>query len=101
MNYELCITQEAEQDLQEIYLWYEGKRIGLGHDFLLQVDAKLRLVKRDPFLFYEIYKGSRRCLINRFPYKIFYKVEDQNVVVIAVVYGGRNPKWLKQRLKIA
>ena len=101
MKCKLCITQEAEQDLQEIHLWYESKRIGLGHDFLLQVDAKLRLVIRDPFLFSEIYKDVRRCLINRFPYKIFYKVEDQNVVVIAVVYGGRNSKWLKKRLNIA
>lgn len=91
MNYKLCITQEAEQNLHEIYLWFESKRIGLGHDFLLQVDAKLRMIKRDPLLFSEIYKDVRRCLITRFPYKIFYKFEDQNVVVIAVVYGGRNP----------
>jgi len=41
----------------------------------------------------------RRHLIERFPYKIFYRVEDKIVVVLAVVYGGRDPAWIKKRIK--
>ena len=37
MNYKLIIRPEAEYDLEETFLWYEGKRKGLGYDFLLQV----------------------------------------------------------------
>jgi plasmid stabilization system protein ParE len=101
MKYKLYITPEAEEDLSEIFEWYENRRKGLGHDFLLQADAGLQLIKRDPFLFAEQYKGVRRCLISRFPYKIFYHTEGRNIIVIAVVYAGRSPKWIKQRIKTA
>lgn len=101
MNYKLSITSEAEEDVKEAYLWYESKRKGLGHDFLLQIDAKLRLIERDPLIFAEQYKNVRCCLTNRFPYKILYHTESQNIIVIAVVYGGRSSKWIKQRMKKA
>ncbi|MEA1968982.1 MAG: type II toxin-antitoxin system RelE/ParE family toxin [Thermodesulfobacteriota bacterium] len=101
MNYKLSITLEAEEDLKETYLWYESKRKGLGHDFLLQVDAKLQLIERDPLLFTEQYKGVRCSLTKRFPYKILYHTEGQNIIVIAVIYGGRSPKWMKQRIRVS
>lgn len=72
MDNKLSITPEAAEDLKKIYLWYERKRKGLGHDFLLQADAKFSLIKREPYIFPEKYKRVRRCLINRFPYKIFW-----------------------------
>jgi len=48
MKYELVIRPEAEQDLTESFAWYEDKRKGLGYDFLLQVDAGLRFIARNP-----------------------------------------------------
>jgi len=67
MKYKLIIRPEAEVDLSEAFSWYEEKRKGLGHDFLLQIEAGL----------FEVLK----------------------VIVLAVVYGGRNPKWIKKRIR--
>jgi len=39
MKYRATIRPEAENDLKEAFSWYEDKRQGLAHDFLLQVDA--------------------------------------------------------------
>lgn len=39
MKYPVVIRPEAEGDLRDAFSWYEDKRTGLGHDFLLQVDA--------------------------------------------------------------
>jgi len=99
MKYKLCVTPEAEEDLSEIFEWYENRRKGLGHDFLLQVHDRLRLIEKDPFLFSEQYKRVRRCLTARFPYKIFYCIEAQNIIIIAIVYGGRSSKWIEKRIK--
>ncbi len=41
MKYKAIIMPEAENDLNETFSWYEDKRVGLGYDFLLQVDAGL------------------------------------------------------------
>lgn len=99
MAYELIIRPEAEQDLDDAFAWYEEKRQGLGHDFLLQINAGLRLLERSPLIFAEQYKGIRRHLIRRFPYKIFYRVDDRKVIVLAAIYGGRDPQWIRKRLQ--
>ena len=35
----LIVAPEAEQDIAEAYAWYEGRRFGLGEEFLSRVDA--------------------------------------------------------------
>jgi len=48
MRYRAIIRPEAEDGLEEAFSWYEDKKQGLGYDFLLQVDAGLRLIERNP-----------------------------------------------------
>ncbi|GJL50459.1 MAG: toxin, RelE family protein [Nitrospirales bacterium] len=98
MAFNLIVRPEAERDLSEAFRWYEGQRKGLGHDFLLQIDAGFRFLERTPLVFPEMYRRIRRHLIKRFPYKIYYTVEQNTVVILAIVYGGRNPQWLRNRL---
>lgn len=98
MEYEVVLTQEAENDVSEIFDWYESQRIGLGFDFLLQIDSGIRLIGYNPKLFSEQYKGVRRYLIRRFPYKLFYRMEKNRVVVLAVIHAVRDPDWTKKRI---
>lgn len=98
MNHELIIRPEAEVDLGEIFTWYEGKRSGLGREFLNQVKISLRSIQENPSSAFELYKGVRRYLTKRFPYKIFYHVNDQRIVVLAIIHGGRDQKFIKKRL---
>lgn len=101
MTFNLVVRPEAEQDLSEAFGWYEGQRKGLGHDFFLQIDAGFRFLERTPLIFPEKYQRIRQHLIKRFPYKIFYLVEQTTVVIVAVVYGGRDPQWIRKRLELA
>jgi hypothetical protein len=48
MKYKVIISPEAEVDLKEAFSWYEDKRTGLGYDFLLQVDAEINFINRNP-----------------------------------------------------
>jgi len=60
VKYKIAITPEAEEDLKEIFKWYENQRTDLGHDFLRQVDSGIRTVKNNPMLFAEQYIGSQK-----------------------------------------
>ena len=99
MVYDLIIRPEAEKDLSEIFLWYEDKRIGLGFDFLLQVDAGLRYIARNSMTHEIIYKSVRIHLTKRFPYKIIYLVKGKKVIVLAVLHVRRGKTVLKKRTK--
>jgi toxin ParE1/3/4 len=98
MNYEVVIQPEAEKDLRDAFLWYEDKRKGLGHDFLLQVEAGMRFMERNPEIHHIEYRGIRKHLVKRFPYKVIYMVEHNKVIVIAVLHGKRGLQVVKDRI---
>jgi plasmid stabilization system protein ParE len=98
MKYKVIVRPEAEDDLKGAFSWYEDKRIGLGYDFLLQVDAGINFINRNPEIHPTAYKGTRKHLIKRFPYKIIYLVEGSRIIVLAVIHGKRSPELIKKRI---
>lgn len=99
MKYRVIVRPEAEEDLKEVFSWYEDNRTGLGYDFLLQVDAGINFIKRSPKIHPIEYKGTRKHLIKRFPYKIIYFIEEEKIIVLAVLHGKRSPDLLKNRVE--
>jgi plasmid stabilization system protein ParE len=99
MKFKIIIRPEAENDLKEAYSWYEGKRNGLGDEFLLNIEAGLNFIGRNPFIHAEEYKESRKHLIKRFPYKIIYFTLDESIIILAVIHGKRKPDLTKKRVE--
>jgi toxin ParE1/3/4 len=92
------IRPEAEADLDEAYRWYECQREGLGADFLLCFEESLQKVCRNPDLYPLMRRTVRRGWIRRFPYGLFYRVEEGVVVVIGVFHASRDPRcWLSRQ----
>ena len=98
MKTRVIVRPESEHDLKEAYSWYEDKRTGLGYDFLLQVDAGLNLIARNPNIHPIKYKETRKHLVKRFPYKIIYLVEKEKIIVLAVIHSRRSPVLIKRRI---
>jgi len=98
MKYRVIVRPESEDDLKEAYSWYEDKRTGLGYDFLLQVDAGLNLIARNPNIHPIEYKETRKHLVKRFPYKIIYLVEKEKIIVLAVIHSKRSPVLIKRSI---
>jgi toxin ParE1/3/4 len=93
----LVIRPEAELDVRDACAWYEKQAQGLGAGFLLSLDAALRSIQRRPLQYPIIYRAVRRCLLRRFPYSIFYLVEEVRIVVVAVFHAKRNPISWQER----
>jgi len=98
MKRALIIRPEAEFDLAEAYKWYEARVPGLGSDFLLNTDAALSSIQRTPETYPIVFKNIRRSLIRRFPYGVFYVVEQDMIVVLAVLHARRDPQTWKDRV---
>jgi len=92
MNLGLRLRPEAEADLREAYRWYEERQAGLGEQFLLECDRSLALVQENPRIFPEIHHQVRRALVKRFPYGVFYIVETDEVIILAVLHQARSPE---------
>ena len=46
----------------------------------------------------KLYKDYRRLLAHRFPFAIYYTVENESVSIHAVVDCRKNPTWMRKRL---
>ena len=93
----LIIKPLAEIDAKETMLWYNDKLEGLGREFLLSLDAKINAIQRNPKQFPIKYKNIRRALIDRFPYGIFYIIENETIYILAIIHTKRNPTTWKKR----
>ena len=62
----------AEDDIAATFEWYESKRVGLGGEFLYAVDVVLVSLLDFPDSCAVFYRDTRRCLMRRFPFEIFY-----------------------------
>jgi plasmid stabilization system protein ParE len=98
MPVELVIAPEAELDIAEAYIWYEGRRAGLGEEFLTSVDACLESIRRRPEMYPVVHEGYRRSLIRRFPYAVFYELSEAMVRIYSVFHTSRDPDKWRQRL---
>ena len=68
------IRARAQQDLEEAAAWYEAQRSGLGGAFLDEAQAVLDALAENPTAFRELYRATRRAVLRRFPFCIYYKI---------------------------
>lgn len=90
-------TPAAEADVEEAYQWYEGQRAGLGEAFRHAIDLAVAAVESNPAVYPVMHRNTRRVLLPRFPYGLYYRDVGQNVVVVACIHGKRHPRVWRSR----
>lgn len=89
MNWRVIIRPNAEADLQAAQSWYESQRVGLGDELLDEIRRSVRRLESDPERRPFYYRDFRRLLTRRFPYKLFYRVEGDRVIVFRILHAKR------------
>lgn len=88
------IYRKASNDLERIINWYESQSPGLSAHFLEAVEASLKNILTRPYGYKLVTNEIRRCLMNKFPYVIYYVLHRDKVVVLRV--RGKRQKPLKR-----
>jgi plasmid stabilization system protein ParE len=89
----------AKREVIEAAIFYEKERDGLGAEFLDELDKAERMIAGNPELFEEVRPGIRRCLVERFPYGVYYRTPDVHTVQIVIVKHHRRRPGLGMRRK--
>ena len=90
MNWTVTIRPKAKADLRHAYDWYEERCAGLGDEFLADHAEALLRLESDPERFPLYYRGFRRVLTHRFPYKIFFRIVGRDIIIFRVLHGAQN-----------
>lgn len=61
------------------------------------LDAAIQFIKRNPFASQKVYKETRRVLLRKFPYAIFYIAEEHQITVLACFHQRRSEiDWIRR-----
>src|SRR5262245_57610526 len=90
---------EAQLEYRDAAGFYENRQPGLGTAFTLAIEETIRRILEAPERWRIIGEDVRRCLTRVFPYGILYTVEQNSVVIIAVMHLSRRPGYWRSRLR--
>ncbi len=92
------VLDEATADLADGFRFYERQVDGLGDYFLDSLWSDIQSLRISGGI-HAIHYGYHRLISKRFPYAVYYRIEDGVVRVRAVLDCRRDPKWISDRLE--
>jgi plasmid stabilization system protein ParE len=93
------ILDQAVQDLIEGFHFYEDQQPGLGSYFLTNLYADIESLQLYAGIHRKAYRNYHRLLSRRFPFAVYYTLQDETVFIRAVVDGRRKPAWIRRHLE--
>ena len=97
MRLPAAFHRAASAEIVEATAWYENRRLGLGVEFITEIDRCVLLASEHPLQYAVVGENIRRIVANRFPYNIYFRAEPHRIVVLAVFHGSRNPAIWRAR----
>jgi hypothetical protein len=97
----LVVLHEASEELSEAAVWYENERVGLGADLLAEAGRALNAIAATPTTWPLLPRSRlvRRFLLARFPYAVYYAIDEDQVRVLAFGHTSRRPGYWRGRLE--
>lgn len=92
------ISEEAVEDLADGFRFYEAQDRGLGEYFTACLRADIESLRLYAGIHRVVYQDYHRLLSRVFPFGVFYTVEEQEVMIWAVLDLRRDPSWIQARL---
>ncbi len=100
MRYQLSLSLWAVFDIADAVDYYEEERTGLGDRFRSEAMQLLHRLESNPYLYPATHiPPYRKATLTIFPFCIFYKIANSEIIVIAVHHSRRDPDLWHARTK--
>ena len=93
------ILSSASQDLIEGYRFYERQSKGVGSYFLNSLYSDIDSLIITSGVHKKYLEKYYRLLSKRFPFAVYYKINDGVIYVYAVLDCRKKPAWIRGKLK--
>ena len=101
MKFAVEYNPEFFSDLVQAVDWYNDRQIGLGKRFFSKVRKQTAKLSTSALLFAMKYDDVRCMRIEKFPYLVHYRVNEQTstVKIEALFHTSRDPKiWYERTM---
>jgi plasmid stabilization system protein ParE len=80
--------------VDEAHAWYHAQSPALAREFLQAVNTSFASIQRHPEAHQLVDRTTRRALLRRFPYAVFFEVGRMEIVVYAGIPWRSGPAQL-------
>lgn len=87
----LEISELARDEIEDAREYYNLQQNSLGDTFKNDVRQSIKNIIELPNLYPNITDDMKRCVLHRFPYSIFYFIENDTIVILSVAHQHRKP----------
>ncbi len=91
------LTAGTVADLLRGITWFDRIAVGLGDQFELEFYDALDRIKQSPELFAANHTGYRPCRLKRFTAVLYFRVDNDCLVVVGLFTSGEDESVLKDR----
>ncbi len=85
-------TAKSKEEIESAFEWYNNQRKGLGYEFLDCLEASLHKIGKYPEMYEICYSNFRRCVVRKFPFSIFYTIEETEIAIHSVFDNRQDPQ---------
>jgi plasmid stabilization system protein ParE len=94
---DIRLLDGAKEDLRNGWFFYERQSPGLGDRFLDAIEAEVQTLALYAGIHLKV-EGFYRMLIRRFPFALYYLIDDDTIAIYAILDCRRDPNGLRKRL---
>ena len=92
MSYKYYILPAAREEYRLAREWYNQQNVrGLGFRFAQSVKDCINRIQTNPLAFAVRYRDVRIAHTAKFPYALHFYLEENRIVITAIIFQGRNP----------
>ena len=87
----------ALQEVEDAQAWYEARSLLAASAFLRELSVAVQRIQKAPHRYPIADAGTRRILLDRFPFTIYYREGSKNLNIVAVAHQKRRPGYWSAR----
>ena len=87
----------AQAESEDAQTWYEERSLLAAAGFLRELSDAIRRAVDSPDRYPTAVAGTRRVMLDRFPFTVFYRMQSDALLVVAVAHHKRRPGYWKTR----
>ncbi len=88
---------EALNEYSETVQYYANRDVSQAQAFIDVVEDAVFKIRESPNQYPTLEEDIRRCLTNKFPYALLYTIDQDSILILAVMHCNRKPGYWKSR----
>jgi plasmid stabilization system protein ParE len=95
---QIDVHPEAVAEARAAAQWYRERSPLAADAFLAELDRAVQRIAEKPEMYSSYIRGTRRYLLQRFPFYLVYRQIAKKLEIIAIAHGRRKPGYWKKRI---